>query len=59
MDEPYERLKELTRGRRITGADLRSSSPGWACPTTPSAPARMTPASYTGLAGDLVRFLDR
>ena len=34
MDEPYERLKELTRGRRVTGDDCASSSAGSACPTT-------------------------
>ena len=25
MEQPYERLKELTRGRRITGDDLRAA----------------------------------
>ena len=34
MDNPYERLKDLTRGRRITGDDLREFVAGWACPTT-------------------------
>ena len=34
MDNPYERLKDLTRGRRIPVTTCASSSPGWACPTT-------------------------
>ena len=34
MDNPYERLKELTRGRRITGEDLREFVPASACLTT-------------------------
>ena len=34
MEKPYERLKELTRGRRIGQAELASSSAASACPTT-------------------------
>ena len=32
MENPYERLKELTRGRRITGADLREFVSGLGLP---------------------------
>ena len=59
MDEPYERLKELTRGRRITGDDLRTFVRGLGLPDDVAERlAAMTPASYTGAAADLVRFLD-
>ena len=59
MDEPYERLKELTRGRRITGEDLRTFVGGLGLPDDVGARlAAMTPASYTGAAAELVRFLD-
>ena len=34
MEEPYERLKELTRGRRIGAEDIASSSPASACRRT-------------------------
>jgi adenylosuccinate lyase len=40
MEEPYERLKELTRGRRIGQADLEFDGLG----------LRLTPAAYVGLA---------
>jgi adenylosuccinate lyase len=59
MADPYERLKELTRGRRITGDDLRTFVAGLGLP--PEVARRvgaMTPASYTGAAAELVRFLD-
>lgn len=59
MDEPYERLKELTRGRRITGGDLRTFVLGLGLPDDVAQRlAAMTPATYTGAAADLVRFLD-
>ncbi len=59
MDNPYERLKELTRGRRITGADLREFVLGLGLPDPVAQRlAAMTPATYTGAAADLVRFLD-
>ncbi|HEY3438686.1 MAG TPA: adenylosuccinate lyase [Actinotalea sp.] len=59
MDNPYERLKELTRGRRITGDDLRTFVAGLGLPANVAARlAAMTPASYTGAAEQLVGFLD-
>jgi len=59
MEEPYERLKELTRGRRVTGADMRAFIGGLGLPDGVAARlADMTPASYTGLAAELVDFLD-
>ncbi|GGC06711.1 adenylosuccinate lyase [Cellulomonas carbonis] len=60
MEQPYERLKELTRGRRITGEDLRTFVEGLGLPDDVAARlAAMTPATYTGAAADLVRrYLD-
>lgn len=59
MDNPYERLKDLTRGHRITGEDLRTFIATLGLP--PEVAARlsdMTPGSYTGLAERLVDFLE-
>jgi len=60
MEDPYERLKELTRGRRVTGEDLRAFVRGLGLPDDVAARLeRMTPASYTGLAAQLVeRYLE-
>ncbi len=58
MDEPYERLKELTRGRRIGADDLAEFIRGLALPTDVEARLlALTPASYVGLAPHLVDHL--
>ena len=59
MENPYERLKELTRGRRITGADLSEfvSSLGLP-PEVEKRLLELTPQSYVGLAPQLVDHLD-
>lgn len=58
MEEPYERLKELTRGRRIDGDDLREFVRGLGLPAdVEERLAAMTPASYVGLAPALVDHL--
>jgi adenylosuccinate lyase len=54
--DAYERLKELTRGQRLTGPELREFIAGLELP----AAARdrlleLTPASYTGFATELAR----
>lgn len=55
MQNPYERLKELTRGRRITGDDLRLFVTGLGLPSDVQARLLdLTPASYVGLAPQLV-----
>ena len=57
LPEPYERLKALTRGAALTASDVRDFVMGLGLP--PDARARLlalTPHTYTGLAGDLVRF---
>jgi len=59
MENPYERLKDLTRGRRITGADLRGFVSSLGLP--PEVEKRfleMTPHTYVGLAPRLVDYLD-
>ncbi len=58
MDEPYERLKELTRGRRVTPEAMHEFIGGLGLP--PDVEKRLqalTPSSYVGLAGRLVDFL--
>lgn len=59
MENPYERLKELTRGRRITGDDLREFVGGLGLPDDVAARlSAMTPATYIGAAPELVDLLD-
>jgi adenylosuccinate lyase len=59
MENPYERLKELTRGRRITGDDLREFVGGLGLPDDVATRlAAMTPATYVGAAPQLVDYLD-
>lgn len=60
MDDPYERLKDLTRGHRVDAERMREFVTGLGL--THDAEARLlalTPASYTGLAGELARSLSR
>ncbi|MBB2893958.1 adenylosuccinate lyase [Flexivirga oryzae] len=58
MEQPYERLKELTRGRRISEEDLREFVRGLGLPNTVEARfLELTPATYVGLAPQLVKFL--
>nr|WP_298988764.1 adenylosuccinate lyase [uncultured Pseudokineococcus sp.] len=55
MDEPYERVKELTRGRRVDGAAMRDFVAGLGLPDDVAARlAALTPSTYTGLAERLV-----
>lgn len=59
MEDPYERLKELTRGRRVDGPAMREFVAGLGLPDDVAARLlALTPASYTGLAPSLVRHLD-
>ncbi|GAA5226496.1 adenylosuccinate lyase [Paeniglutamicibacter antarcticus] len=60
MDNPYERLKDLTRGQRVNGARMRDfvSSLGLSA----EAEARLlalTPGSYNGIASKLVDHLKK
>lgn len=55
MENPYERLKELTRGRRITGDDLREFVRTLGLPAEDEARMlELTPHTYVGLAPQLV-----
>ncbi len=55
MEEPYERLKGLTRGRRIDGDDLREFVRGLGLPADVERRfLELTPQTYTALAGRLV-----
>jgi adenylosuccinate lyase len=58
MQQPYERLKELTRGRRVDGERMREFVAGLGLPDdVRERLSAMTPASYTGAAGQLVDHL--
>jgi len=56
MDHPYERLKELTRGRRVTAEIMRDFVKALPLPAADKARLmKMTPASYIGLAAKLAK----
>ena len=56
MDQPYERLKELTRGRRIGQAELVEFVHGLGLPAdVEQRLAAMTPQTYVGLAPEARR----
>ncbi|WP_296665195.1 adenylosuccinate lyase [Demequina sp.] len=59
MENPYERLKELTRGQEISAAAIQEFVGGLPLPAeTAERLAALTPGSYVGLAEQLVdRFL--
>jgi adenylosuccinate lyase len=58
MENPYERLKELTRGRRISGDDLREFVGSLGLPRDVERRIlEMTPQTYVGLAPRLVDYL--
>ena len=54
MANPYERLKELTRGRRVTAEIMKEFVSGLELPETDKARLlAMTPATYVGMAEKL------
>ena len=56
MENPYERLKELTRGRRVDVEKLQEFVAGLGLsPAAEERLKRLTPASYTGLASNLAQ----
>lgn len=56
MDNPYEKLKELTRGHRVDQAQLQEFVRGLGLPDDDAQRlAALTPASYTGAAAVLAR----
>jgi adenylosuccinate lyase len=59
MKDPYERLKELTRGRRVGGDDIRAFVQGLGLPSdVEDRLLAMTPATYVGAAERLVSFVE-
>ncbi|WP_029251821.1 adenylosuccinate lyase [Paraoerskovia marina] len=60
MENPYERLKDLTRGHRLTGAEMREFVGGLGLPDDVTARLQaLTPGAYTGIAARLVEeYLD-
>jgi len=55
MENPYERLKDLTRGQRVDAARLREFVAGLGLPgDVAQRLSDLTPATYTGLAERLV-----
>ncbi len=56
VDNPYEKLKDLTRGKRIARQDLHAFVETLAIPAEAKrALLSLTPATYTGLAVELAR----
>lgn len=59
IEKPYEKLKELTRGKRISAADLAVFIDGLDLPANVKAEMKqLTPAGYIGDAIRLVELLD-
>lgn len=59
MEDPYERLKELTRGRKVDASAMREFIASLNMPADVEARlAALTPATYTGYASRLVDELD-
>jgi adenylosuccinate lyase len=60
IPEPYEKLKELTRGQAITKDSMQKFINGLDLPEeVRSKLSKLTPHSYTGLAEDLARNINR
>ena len=56
MDNPYERLKDLTRGQRVDAARMREFVGELGLPEAAEQRLKdLTPHTYTGLAADLAR----
>ena len=56
MDRPYERLKELTRGRRVTPEIMRDFIAALPLPKADKDRLlKMTPANYVGIAAKLAK----
>ena len=59
MEEPYERLKELTRGQQVDGPTLAEFIRGLSLPQeVQERLLQLTPERYVGLAPSLVEHLD-
>ena len=59
IEKPYEKLKELTRGNRVTGEGMRTFVEKLEIPAAAKAELlALTPHSYTGYAAQLAKNLD-
>lgn len=57
MEDPYERLKELTRGHRVDAAGLKEFVGGLGLsPEAEKRLSELTPATYIGIAPELLKF---
>lgn len=58
MEDPYERLKELTRGKKVDGPAMREFIAGLGLPDdVEERLLALEPRTYTGIAASLVRHL--
>ena len=58
LDNPYERLKELTRGKKVDGPAMATFVRGLGLPDDVTERlVRLTPQTYTGIADELVDHL--
>jgi adenylosuccinate lyase len=58
MANPYERLKELTRGRRVTAEIMKEFVEGLELPEEDKKRLKeLTPASYVGMAAKLAELV--
>lgn len=58
MENPYERLKELTRGNRVNGEEMRQFIASLGLPAEYEARLlELSPATYVGVASQLLKFL--
>ena len=59
IPEPYEKLKELTRGRTVTKESIRDFIEGLELPAEAKANLlKLTPHTYVGAAVELARSVD-
>ena len=59
IEKPYEKLKELTRGQRVTGEGMRAFVEKLEIPAAAKAELlALTPHSYTGYAAQLAKKID-
>ncbi|MDO5673280.1 MAG: adenylosuccinate lyase [Actinomycetaceae bacterium] len=59
MEDPYERLKDLTRGHKVDGPAMRAFIESLGLPKdVEQRLTQLTPATYTGIASDLVNYLE-
>ena len=60
IPEPYEKLKELTRGQAVTKDSMQQFIDGLDIPVeVRSKLAKLTPHFYTGLAEDLAKDIEK